>query len=192
MTARFGVKHHDDGAIVRAVEGRRKLGELYLEFLDPEGLWQTQQEILYDGDALHSSGDVEGGRIYLREAEKLGRCLMALEALQSRLGRRIEWLMVPMETDTGRLTLAQLAYLYRVATVAAGRRQAALIVPACFEFIYGLEGDRRLGRAWKSPAFRAGLQVSGPVAYAQPALAAARAGNQRPARHLKARLLRTG
>lgn len=190
--ARFGVKHHDDGAIVRAVEDGRKLGELHLEFVDPYGLAETQMEILYDGDALWSSGDVEGARIYLHEAEKLGRCLESLYKLEARLRRPIQWMMIPMEIDTQRLTISQLATIYRIATVAAGKRQAALMVPACVDFLYGIGGEQRLGKAWKSPAFRAGLQVSGPVAYAQPALAAPRAGNPRPARNLKVRLLRTG
>lgn len=173
MAIRYGVKQTEDGAIVRAVEGRAIVGELYLGFVDPYGLWELAYEVRYEAEQLRRS-EPEYAHVYQQEAEKLERCLNAFHDLEHKINRQIFYMMMAEDGDTTRLSANSLAYIYHVAAAAAGRRQAVLIAPVCTEWFFGAPLDRRLGKAWKSPTFRSGLLVSGPTAYAQPALAAAR------------------
>lgn len=186
MTVRFGVKydHPDEGWMtVRAVEHGRRIAEVTFYQMPYQWMYDTYWELMAQGEQLNleaAAYDVApgSGDGAIAEAARIERCGLAYEEMEHQVGRVIDELMIVEEGETEQLDIEELARFWRVSVIAAGRRNAGVLAPACTWRVMGMSfPDPRLAKAWKLDAFRAGVFVNGPAAFMQPALAAAPAAN---------------
>lgn len=159
MTVRFGVRQQELQMAVQAVEDGRRIAELTFLPMDVDVMGVIRDEMEDEGVFAGARGAP-----WFTEVRLIDRCLGALDNLERMIGYQVEFFMALEGNKTNQLDLAESARMWRVAVIAAARRNACVMAPLCTQAVNAGAGAPGLAKAWKLPEFRAGLLVSGPVA----------------------------
>ena len=126
---RFGFKfdERNRAIVVRAVEDGRRIAEVSLDIIRTSELGAWWWEL---GQEAEGAGEEQEDARYLglvAEAEKLDRCIGALEEIGDYLGRPVEHVSVVTDTHTSQLDLDDLLRLYNVSDSVSGSNGAAIM-----------------------------------------------------------------
>lgn len=173
---RFGVRQGPSNIEIIAVDGGRRVGQLDAQPISWDDLMEASNEHVEKAEAARAKGDQRTAEVEMKDAKVLERCARAFDRLKSKARRDLKLFTVVTASMTERPDRdAQVAHLYRVAAIVAGRRNLGLMAEPCSEHLFG-PADIEIARtAWAHPIFQHGLLRSGPVVYAPPS--SARAAN---------------
>lgn len=175
---RFGVRQDQDTLEVRAMEGGHVLGKLDAQKLSWRDIAEHANELALEAQetAGHQRAQL------MAQARRYDRCARAFDRLQAQVRRDdLQLFTVVSATWEGPDWADNVAKLYRVAAVTAGRRGAALIAEPCAEHLFGRPpaGYQAPKVAWRHPEFRRGLLIDGPVVFYPHQVAYGRAANRK-------------
>lgn len=173
---RFGVRQGPNNIEVVAIDDGRRVGQLDAQPISWDDLMEASNEHVEKAEVARAKGDLRTAEAEMKDAQILERCARAFDRLKDQARRDLELFTIVSASMAERPDrAAQVAQLYRVAAVVAGRRNLGLMAEPCSQHLFG-PADIEIARtAWAHPIFQHGLLRSGPVVYAPPS--SARAAN---------------